>query len=331
DALAEADIYIAYGRYLQAAELLNTAIEGEPDNAAYRLKLIELYVDMGEPEQAQEQLDALRELGDSDAVRRGETIVSASAEPEQPDPEPLAEPEPDPGFDPTFETVPVAKAPYQADVAPPARETDVDRQGPAENTAPEKPAAPEASPGGGEAAATHSQDEAVDDAGYGALEDIEYEPLEFSLDEVASSEADIDTPDVATDTAPAGTEAAGSAQPDAEVAGLELEFDELAIEEDEQPAAAPDREDDELDLSDALREAEAPPEPAGEDTGSDERDSEEMMFAADADQVATRLDLARAYLDMGDDDGARRILEQVVAEGSQEQQREAQALLDRIG
>ena len=55
------------------------------------------------------------------------------------------------------------------------------------------------------------------------------------------------------------------------------------------------------------------------------------MFASDSDQVATRLDLARAYLDMGDDEGARRILEQVITAGTDEQQRDAQALLDRIG
>jgi pilus assembly protein FimV len=65
DALAEADIYIAYGRYLQAIELLDTAIEEEPDNSAYRLKLIELYVDMGEDDNAVAQLDMLRAGGDS--------------------------------------------------------------------------------------------------------------------------------------------------------------------------------------------------------------------------------------------------------------------------
>jgi pilus assembly protein FimV len=36
-------------------------------------------------------------------------------------------------------------------------------------------------------------------------------------------------------------------------------------------------------------------------------------------------------MDMGDDSGARQILEEVVAEGSEEQQAEAGALLERIG
>lgn len=321
DALAEADIYIAYGRYLQAAELLNTAIEGEPDNAAYRLKLIELYVDMGEPGQAQEQLDALREIGDSEAVRRGETIVSAiaSAAPEQtvPEPAPEAGRQPPREFDdPALETVPASVTPYEADVASTESAADTPASGPS------TPVAPPVSAAATDKAPDRSGDESVGDAGYGALEDIEYEPLEFSLDEVdAGGPAERD---------PGGTAAADAALPDAGVTELELDFDELAIE-DEHPAQAPGIEDDELDLSDALREAEAPQASGAGESGSDERDSEDMMFATEADQVATRLDLARAYLDMGDDEGARGILEQVVAAGSDEQQREAQALLDRIG
>ena len=59
-------------------------------------------------------------------------------------------------------------------------------------------------------------------------------------------------------------------------------------------------------------------------------DDEELVIAADSNALSTKLDLARAYLDMGDDDGARQILEEVVAEGSDELQAEAQALLDRI-
>ncbi|MEL7043825.1 MAG: FimV/HubP family polar landmark protein [Pseudomonadota bacterium] len=79
DALAEADIYIAYGRYLQAIELLNTAIESEPENTAYRLKLTELYVDMGEDERAAEQLLALRVQGDEDAIERAEALLGGGA------------------------------------------------------------------------------------------------------------------------------------------------------------------------------------------------------------------------------------------------------------
>uniref|UniRef100_A0A0S6YWM1 Fimbrial protein FimV n=1 Tax=Mizugakiibacter sediminis TaxID=1475481 RepID=A0A0S6YWM1_9GAMM len=49
------------------------------------------------------------------------------------------------------------------------------------------------------------------------------------------------------------------------------------------------------------------------------------------DPVDTKLDLARAYLDMGDPDGARAMLEEVMAEGSARQKSEAQKLLGEIG
>jgi pilus assembly protein FimV len=45
------------------------------------------------------------------------------------------------------------------------------------------------------------------------------------------------------------------------------------------------------------------------------------------DENATKLDLARAYIDMGDALSARDILDEVVAGGREEQKLEAQALL----
>ena len=96
---------------------------------------------------------------------------------------------------------------------------------------------------------------------------------------------------------------------------LETEFSGLEIESD---TTAEDEE--ELDLS-ADFEGEAP---------ADDED-EELVIAEDANGMSTKLDLARAYLDMGDEDGARQILAEVVAEGSDELKAEAQSLLDRIG
>jgi pilus assembly protein FimV len=47
-------------------------------------------------------------------------------------------------------------------------------------------------------------------------------------------------------------------------------------------------------------------------------------------EVGTKLDLARAYLDMGDPDGARSILNEVLEEGEPPQRQEARQLLDSI-
>ena len=47
-------------------------------------------------------------------------------------------------------------------------------------------------------------------------------------------------------------------------------------------------------------------------------------------EVATKLDLARAYQEMGDQTGAREILEEVLRDGDSEQQDAAQALIDQL-
>jgi pilus assembly protein FimV len=46
--------------------------------------------------------------------------------------------------------------------------------------------------------------------------------------------------------------------------------------------------------------------------------------------VATKLDLARAYHEMGDASGAREILEEVLSEGDAQQRDSAQAMLERL-
>ncbi len=47
-------------------------------------------------------------------------------------------------------------------------------------------------------------------------------------------------------------------------------------------------------------------------------------------EVGTKLDLARAYMDMGDPEGARSILEEVVQEGSTSQKQEASRLIESL-
>jgi pilus assembly protein FimV len=48
------------------------------------------------------------------------------------------------------------------------------------------------------------------------------------------------------------------------------------------------------------------------------------------DEVTTKLDLARAYVDMGDAEGAKSILEEVVTEGSNDQVLQAKELLEAL-
>jgi pilus assembly protein FimV len=49
------------------------------------------------------------------------------------------------------------------------------------------------------------------------------------------------------------------------------------------------------------------------------------------DEVATKIDLARAYMEMEDPEAARIILGEVVEEGNEEQRAEARAMLAQLG
>lgn len=59
-------------------------------------------------------------------------------------------------------------------------------------------------------------------------------------------------------------------------------------------------------------------------------DEPEFDFLAGTDEAATKLDLARAYIEMGDADGARDILDEVVVEGDDGQKTEARDMLSRL-
>jgi pilus assembly protein FimV len=66
------------------------------------------------------------------------------------------------------------------------------------------------------------------------------------------------------------------------------------------------------------------------DDDTDDFDRNDLRFLSDSDEAATKLDLARAYIDMGDTEGAREILQEVLQEGTAVQIKDARSLLDRI-
>ena len=56
----------------------------------------------------------------------------------------------------------------------------------------------------------------------------------------------------------------------------------------------------------------------------------EGQASAQWDETATKLDLAKAYIDMGDAEGARSILQEVMTEGNESQKKQAQDLSAQI-
>lgn len=83
----------------------------------------------------------------------------------------------------------------------------------------------------------------------------------------------------------------------------------------------------------------AVPQPASQESGNNNatnvvklpvNDLEEMNLLADTDENSTKLDLARAYLEVGDLEAAREILKEVQDEGNAAQQEECLAILARF-
>ena len=71
-----------------------------------------------------------------------------------------------------------------------------------------------------------------------------------------------------------------------------------------------------------------PPEAAASEHPAGAAEAGEEAFDAELrEEVETKLDLARAYLEMGDHEGAREILQEVMGEGDSAQKAEAQKLL----
>ena len=99
----------------------------------------------------------------------------------------------------------------------------------------------------------------------------------------------------------------------------------------EEPEAAGDTvEQPQLEATDVGDTAEQP-EISLEDLGDEEAaDLSSVPDDATMTEVGTKLDLARAYIDMGDPDGARSILNEVLDEGGESQQQEARQLLEEL-
>ncbi len=104
---------------------------------------------------------------------------------------------------------------------------------------------------------------------------------------------------------------------DADDGDLELDF----------LKSANDGVDSELEAVEVVTDSgEMPSLEAAPDSG----DEDEFDLLSDGDEVGTKLDLAQAYIDMGDKDGAREILQEVIEDGDAGQQEQAQKLITDI-
>lgn len=191
-------------------------------------------------------------------------------------------------------------------------------------------------------------------------------PVPLADDSPTGTDLDFDlggdtagTPDIALDAGPAGqaTEMGGmhefAAAADAGAAPAEPDFTLDAGTPAEVPTQAAAPEASSIDFNFELPPVDAPAEPApapaapAADGGLDfkidvgdlninlDEPSTAAAPAADKDghwyDVQQKFDLAKAYQEMGDNDGAREILQEVLKEGDSDQKDQAHKLLGTIG
>ena len=161
--------------------------------------------------------------------------------------------------------------------------------------------------------ADDADDEVADDfeqADEADDESVEAEEEEVELDDDLSADDLDDLPSTEEVFGEADEEATEDLADDL----MDLDFD---TEESE--------DETDVDGDDAEVEAdEADAEEASDEEESDEDDSSD-------DDIDTQLDLASAYIEMGDYEGAREIIEEVLNSGDESQKEQAQTLLDSIG
>ena len=312
DPISEADVYLAYGRHQQAEDILKEALEKEPERNEIKLKLLEVSFAAKDrevfEERAQEFHDAVGDESDpmwAKVVTMGSQLCpssdlfggsTANALKEDLE-EAVAEGDDDLlDFDFDLDSDSVEGDSSGIDI----EADDVFAELEAATSVAETPAAePEV-----EEDTSLDFDMGLDEAEPVAAEEPTAEaPLaeekaadDNSLDfDVSSLDFNLDT-DVETEAETTET---------VDDNGLDFDIEGM----DEAPAEAPDESSDGLDdeLGDELDDA-----------------------FGEVDEVGTKLDLAKAYVDMGDGDGARSILDEVMEEGDDDQKKQAEELLSQL-
>lgn len=161
--------------------------------------------------------------------------------------------------------------------------------------------------------------------------------LDLPVEEASEELPDMDLVDVQDDelelpvsdsTAELADDALDELEADLDLAGADL--DDLAVTDEVSDSDTDSEVEDVLDSElDALL-ASTDNDIALEETSADEDPLDALGLLDSADEVETKLDLARAYIDMDDVDGAKEILSEVAKEGSEQQRTEAEELLRGI-
>jgi pilus assembly protein FimV len=298
DPIAEAEVYLAYGRDETAEEILKEAVVKNPAREELKLKLLEIYANRsdvrafetlaeemyaamgGRPSKHWPRVEELgRKLNPNNPMFRGGGAAAGAGM--------AAAAVAAPSFADTAKMK--APAPTTTTIAPPEA----------------KAAAPADSAGDFDFDLSAAPvDTASADAGF----DLDLGGSDSSASKAEKAAVDFD--------AELGLDSSGAGDLDVDIgkSGSNLVDFDFGDKEESASAAAPQTEF-------AVAEHGAGAEAVTGDVGE----------SPQWDETATKLDLARAYIDMGDSEGARSILDEVLSEGNEQQKKQAKELVAQIG
>lgn len=343
DVLAEADVYLAYGIYQQAEELLRSALQQHPERDDYRMKLLETHF-------ASKNASAFAELATEAKQRKGsvksywDRVLVMGRE--------LC-----PGnamFGAGAEVLPGFDADDLLPHKPQTTDFELDAGGMAPDLdigfteAPAKPSTAAAEPDFSldtestmiiqrpvEMVAPVAEfDLAADLENIANAMDLSVKPAPAKTADNLAADLDLGELDFTAESLTMDTaSSAGGIDDDF---ALDFEASDLGLATEDAADAAMDTSLDfamDMDMGDLTIEAEPAKGGANLNTGMDAADDDFdiSQLSEDIDEVSTKLDLARAYMDMGDNEGARSILEEVKAEGNDAQKKQAVELLAKAG
>jgi len=297
DPIDECDVYIAYGRYQQAEDVISKAVKSDPENLQYKIKLLDVFFASRNAEEFEELAGSLTELKESD-IDAWNSIADMGEElcPES-----------------SLFLAPLLK---EADLGAWSNPSSAD-----EEPAPDSSFLPELSqeePNSFSPEATQ-EDIALEETKLDTENTINFSSSaeETSQEEVALEETELDTgntinfdspitgPSTISETTEAVIEVSQETTDPA--SGDDFEFDFSLI--NNEPTAEPNSIDEEPQLKSEV-------EAFNEDSSKDHN--------------KTKLSLAEAYIEMKDMESAREALDEILESGSEAEKEQAQDMLNKL-
>jgi pilus assembly protein FimV len=332
DPVAEADVYLAYGRDLQAEEILKEAMRTDPNRLAVRTKLLEVYAKRRDSkgfEVLASQLFTMTRGEGADWQRAQE--LGRTIDPDNP----LysAGGSPAGGLEDSGFSEPLGTSTMPHSVMPAAPFRDNDPIPPVEVVSPSPAPAPapavaqdvdidlsfDAEPVATEARATTARTVDVDlDIDLPLGDPPAPAPAPASS---FSYSGQVDVPvDVALEV-PSETEARAMPKADGR---LEFDLADISLDLEKPAKASPMR--NTADVTDVTE-----VRPSGFVDLSGLPDDPDSQFNDDGDPLERKLELAEEFRQIGDTEGARDLLNEVIASADGELKKKAQSMLDNLG